>query len=192
MNILIKVAGVVSVALALNQNTQAVPIGGFIGFTGGVVYDWSGIGNATAVTSWINPTVTVTPVGAYSSIVAGSAVTFAHVRWNFNTTVPILNFWSVGGFSFDLLSSSITAQRGGQDGYVVVSAFGIVRSSNYEPTFMRWNFTSQDPISSYPPMTWNFSASGASFTPVPDGGQTVMLFGFALSSLALLRRHFTF
>ncbi|HEX9048121.1 MAG TPA: hypothetical protein VF988_13935 [Verrucomicrobiae bacterium] len=192
MNTLTKVASAVIVALALSQTQtiRAVPITGNIGFTGGVTYNTPSAGTATQVTSWITPTVSLAPSGTFSSIVPGSAATFANVIWNFNTAVPIFNFWSVGGFSFELLSSSIVVQGGGALGYVVVNGSGIVTSSNpaYDPTTISWSFSSQDPKIGTNPDTWTFSASANSFRTVPDGAHTVLLLGFALSGMALLRR----
>lgn len=190
MKNMIKIAGVAAVALVLTQSIQAVPIqaNSAIGFTGAVTFDTSSAGTATAVTSWINPTVKLDS-GSFSSIAVGTSATFNNIaNWNF-ATGPGANFflWSVGGFTFDLAVSSITSQGGtaGVNGYVVVNGSGTVMGNGYTPTTLSWSFTSQDPKITTNPDTWTFSASANS---VPDGGATVMLLGLALSGAALLRR----
>ena len=188
---MIKLAGVVAVALALTQTLQAVTITGNIGFTGGVTYNTGSAATATQVTSWITPQVTLvsgdfkTP--APFAVAPGTAATFTSSVWNFNTSTAISSFWSVGGFTFKLLSSYIVSQGGtpGVNGFVVVSGAGIVSGNGYSDTAMSWSFSSQDPTSGSNPDSWTFSASANS---VPDGGATVMLLGIALSGAALLKR----
>lgn len=104
MKNMIKFAGVAAVAIALTQSVQAVPVTGNIGFTGGVEYNNTSAGNATAVTAWITPIATLDS-GAFSSIALGTPVTFTSQVWSFVTGSPgINNFWSVGGFTFNLLT----------------------------------------------------------------------------------------
>jgi hypothetical protein len=194
MNNMIKLAGVVAVAIAVTQTIQATPINGNIGFTGGVTYDTSSAGTATEVTSWITPQVTLvsgdfkTP--APFAVAPGTPATFSSSAWVFNTATGLNPFWSVGGFTFQLLSSFIFSQGGvpGSTGFVVVDGTGIVSGNGFTPTTMSWSFTSQDPKSGSNPDSWTFSASANS---VPDGGATVMLLGIALSGAALLRKKLT-
>lgn len=191
-------AGVAAVLLASTQ-TYAIPITGNIGITGGATYNTSSAASATAVTDWINPVVNLSS-GVFASpsvfaLTAGEAVSMA-APWNFNTTSPINSFWSVGGFTFQLLSSFILQQGGtpGQTGYVVVEGTGLVSGNGYDATQMSWMFTSQDPKGRNSPDAWTFSASGASSTSttpppgVPDGGSTAILLGVALSGVGLLKK----
>jgi hypothetical protein len=180
-----KFVGMMAVAFALTQTLQASLITGNIGFTGGVTFDTTSAGTATEVTSWINPIVTLDS-GAFSTVASGSSVIFAK-PWTFSSGV-VSNFWSVGGFTFELLSSSIPpgSQSGNYpNGTVTVTGTGYVSGNGYTPTLMSWSFTAQDPAAQAQPEAWTFSASGAS---LPDGGSTVMLLGIALSGAALLRR----
>jgi hypothetical protein len=190
MTNMIKLAGVAAVALVLSQSIQATPITGNIGFTGGVTFNNNSAGNASAVTSWITPTVNLPPTGSFASILSGTAVNFSSSIWNFNTSTPINNFWSVGGFTFELLASSITSQGGSGPGggFIVVNGTGTVSGNGYTPTTLSWSFSSQDPKINSNPDTWTFSASASS---IPDGGATVMLLGLALSGVALLRKKLT-
>ncbi len=193
MKNIIKMAGVAAVALALTSTLQAANITGNIGFTGAVTFDTSSAGNATEVTTWLGPQVSPTiPTGSFASVAPGSAVTFTGSAWTFLDSTTINPFWTVGGFTFELLSSHVVSQGFttlGQDGFVIVQGTGLVMAAGYTPTTMSWSFTSQDPKTSSTPVdNWTFSASGGS---VPDGGATVMLLGIALSGVALLRKKLT-
>src|ERR1035437_1903141 len=195
MKKMIKFAGIAAVALALVQTVQAVPITGSIGFSGvGVTYDTGSAATANAVTSWISPVVSggsgSFPAPSLFAVANGTAVTFAPGTWNFNTVSTINNFWAVGGFTFNLLSSYVLTQGGtpGVNAFVIVNGTGIVSGNGYTPTQMSWGFSSQDPSSGANPTSWSFSASANS---VPDGGATVMLLGIALSGVALLRKKLT-
>lgn len=189
------ITGVAALLLAATQ-VHAVPVTGSIGFTGGATFNTSSAATATQVTSWVSPQVTldsgVFAVPSVFAITPGTAVAFAPGAWNFNTTTPINSFWSVGGFTFELLSSSVTSQGGtpGSSGYVAVSGTGIVSGNGYDPTSMSWSFTSQDPKAGVAPDSWTFSASGTASggTGVPDGGSTAMFLGAALSGLAFLKK----
>jgi len=180
---LIPIAGAAMLFMALAQTLQAVPITGNVGFTGRVSYDASSAGTATEVVNWINPNVNGTS-GAFTGIANGTPSNLT-APWFFDTSSAINNFWSVGGFTFQLLSSWVTAQGGGSLGYVIVNGTGIVSGNGYDPTVLSWSFTSQDPAVTQDPTTCTFSASANS---VPDGGATVMLLGIALSGVALLKR----
>ena len=166
--------------MAITQTTQAVLITGNVGFTGRVSYDTTSAGTATEVVNWVTPTVNGTS-GAFTTVANGTSVNFVS-PWLFTTTSPVNSFWSVGGFSFQLLSSWIVSQG---SGFVVVSGTGIASGNGYTPTTLSWSFTSQDPSVTQDPLTFTFSASSNS---VPDGGATVMLLGIALSGVALLKR----
>lgn len=191
MQTMIKFAGTAAVVFTLTQALQAAPITGAIGIGGSVTYNTSSAATATQVTSWIAPHVTLDS-GSFSVITPGpsAAVTFAPGAWNFNTSSPINNFWAVGGFTFELLSSFVVPNNGtGPNGFVVVDGTGIVSGNGYTPTEMSWTFTSSDPGVGHP-LTWTFSASVNStiHNSVPDGGSAAMLLGLALSSAALLKK----
>jgi hypothetical protein len=182
-----KIACVAGLALALSQTTQAVPVTGAIGFGGNVTWNTSSAATATQVTSFIGTQV-ISDTGAFASFITPIApAVFTSSTWNLNDLVTMNAFWTAGGFTFNLLSSSIIAQGGtpGSTGFVIVNGTGTVTGNGYTPTTVSWSFTSQDPKSGTNPDQWTFSASANS---VPDGGATVMLLGIALSGAALLKK----
>ena len=195
----IKFVSIVTMAVALTQSVQAVSITGAMAFAGQVTYDNSSPGNATQVTSWTSTYVS-SDSGTFAApspfaVKTGpsSAVTFTHTAWSFNTSSPISDFWSVGGFTFQLLSSFVVSQGGtpGVNGFVVVDGTGIVSGNGYTPTTMSWSFTSQDLGSGTSPKRWTFNSTANSTSgpaTVPDSGMTAMLLGIALSGVVLLKK----
>jgi hypothetical protein len=182
-----KIACVAGVALALTQTIQATSVTGAIGFGGNVTWNTSSAATATQVTSFIGTQV-LSDTGAFASFITPIApAVFTSSTWNLNDLVTMNSFWTAGGFTFNLLSSSIIAQGGtpGANGYVIVNGTGTVTGNGYTPTTVSWSFTAQDPKSGTNPDQWTFSASANS---VPDGGATVMLLGIALSGAALLKK----
>jgi hypothetical protein len=152
-----------AVAVALTTVTQSVPAGpitGNIGFGGNVTFNTSSPATATAATSWINTQV-LADSGSFASFVTPIApASFYGGTWSLNNSALIANFWTVGGFSFELLSSSIISQGGtpGTTGFLVVAGSGIVSGDGFTPTVCNWSFSTQDPQSSNNPRSWTFSA----------------------------------
>jgi len=110
MKTFFKLASIVAVTAALVQTIQATPIVGNIGFTGRATYDTGSAGTATGVVGWTNSIVNGT-TGNFTTVANGTSVAFA-APWSFNSGA-VANFWSVGGFTFNLLSSWITYQGNG-------------------------------------------------------------------------------
>jgi opacity protein-like surface antigen len=162
------------------QATQAIPVTGAIGFTGQAGYNTGSVGTATAVSTWYNTQVNGDS-GSFSVLPLNSSVTIA-APWSFTTTSAIPSFWTAGGFTFELLSSWITAQG---TGFVVVNGTGLVTAPGYDATTLSWSFSSQDPTVTDSPASWTFSASSKS---VPDGGTTMLLLGATLSGIAMIKR----
>ncbi len=190
-------AAITMLAASTQSTLLAVPITGNIGITGSFTYNTASSATATEETSWINPQV-VGDTGAFATpslfaITPGTLITMSSAIWNFNTSTPIDNFWSVGGFTFELMSSFIASQgASGGMAYLYVEGTGLVSGNGYTPTVMSFNLTSQDPIAGRNSGldSWSFSASGATSAPpsVADGGSTVMLLGLALTGVAWMTR----
>ena len=167
--------GALSSAL-FSQQAQATTINGIINFAGAVRLNGP-FGTATAVTAWLNPHVEAGSTGDFAGIPVNTAVAFT-APWQFSPSVPVPALWSVAGFTFDLLSSTVVTHT---SGFLSIEGAGIVSGNGFDPTAMTWSFTSQNKGGS----TFSFSATGAS---VPDGGSAVALLGLALTGLEVVRR----
>ena len=187
---LINLAGALVLAFSVSNVALADQISGNITFSGRVTMaDSSNVATndvnvATQVTTWLHPflnTPGAKPVvgdadGDFALYVTGGdAVTITN-PWAFNSGA-LTPFWSVDGFTFDLISSAIISQGGGQ---VSVTGTGTVTGHGFDPSLGVWNFTSQNP-SSGSPARFTFSAA----TAVPEGGTTALLLGLSLVSLSL-------
>jgi hypothetical protein len=172
------IAAVAVVTVAFTQTTQAVPVTGNIGFSGAVQLNSGSVQTATEANAWFDTVVNATS-GSFTTVANGSAVTLA-TPWAF-TSGPISGFWSVGGFNFDLISSTVHSQDGL---FLNVVLNGTVTANGFDATAFSGTFQVANP-----------SANGLttfterlSFNSVPDGGSTMLLLGSALTGLGLLRR----
>ena len=176
--------GLISCALCVQQ-AQAVPlpITGAITFAGGVTLNSGSVNTASQVLTWLDeggdmPTVQ-SGSGSFTGL-DGQMATFAF-PWTFNTAMAIPAFWTVGGFTFNLIASTIISQMG--DGFLAVSGTGTISGNGYATTTgVTWNFTVQDDASN-----GVFSFSGGSEA-IPDGGPTVALLGLGLAGIEGIRR----
>jgi hypothetical protein len=109
----------------------------------------------------------------------GLAVTFTTPS-SFNSGA-VASFWSVGGFVFNLISSSITVQAGGS---LIVDGIGTITGNGFDVTAGSWHFTTQNPSARG---VFSFSAATGT-SDVPDGGSAVALLGIAFVGLEGLRR----
>ncbi|MDB6132511.1 MAG: 2-deoxy-D-gluconate-3-dehydrogenase [Verrucomicrobiales bacterium] len=192
----------VAAALALVSGASAAQISGSINFSSaagsGVTFQKNLAGtatntqsNAVGVKSW--GTVQVdSRDGDYSSVAAGSFVTMNATPWIFDPSTPYTPFWTVGNFSFSLLSSSILTRVAGA---LVITGTGEVTAldNSFEPTTGTWFFSSvgvgTDPDRNpRTPRIFSFSSNTTSVASVPDGGATVALLGVSLLGLYGVRR----
>lgn len=173
---LLKYAGIAALAFAVSSTASAALINGALTFGGGATLDTGDANTATSVTAWNNAFV-ISKSGSFDIPAVTGAVTLV-APWSFNSG-PVASFWSVGGFTFDLTSSSIIAQTG--NGSVTVTGTGSVTGYSYDPSPGIWSFTTQNPSAGG---VFSFSASAS----VPDGGTTAALLGTALVGMSLLAR----
>jgi hypothetical protein len=177
------------------QQAQAAGVTGDITFTGTVNLNTTSAGTATMVTGWHGLSTTpssglpqVQDVdGDFATFVtAGDGVTFVH-PWSFNSGA-IASFWSVDGFTFDLISSSIPSGGQGFDihgkGFVAVNGVGIVSGHGFDATPINFGFTTQDPSADG---QFSFSASSAA---VPEPATMISLLSGSslLGALMFIRR----
>ena len=176
--------GVLSCGL-FSQQAQATAITGDIQFAGEVAFDTNSLATATKVVTWFDVfhnagfSSVTSGTGDFAGIAPGTSAAMA--QWTFNPSTPTPSLWSVGGFTFDLLSSTVVTQNAST---LVITGTGIVSGNGFDPTAMDWAFTTQS-SGGKTRTTFSFSANGVA---VPDGGSAVALLGLALTGIEVLRR----
>src|SRR5207237_4898075 len=119
--------GVLSCAV-FSQQAQATSINGDIHFAGETHFDTNSLATATRVVTWFDVfhnagfSSVASGTGDFAGISPGTQATMAQ-PWIFNPSTPTSGLWSVGGFTFDLLSSSIVSQNAS---FLSVTGTGIV------------------------------------------------------------------
>jgi hypothetical protein len=171
-----------------SQQAQAAPITGDIQFAGEVQFDTNSLATATRVVTWFDVfhnagfSSVTSATGSFAGIAPGTQATMGQ-PWIFNPSTPTPGLWSVGGFTFDLLSSTILVQNSKN---LSIEGTGIVSGNGFDPTAMDWSFTTQS-SGGRTRTTFSFSANGVAVG-VPDGGSAVALLGIALTGIEVLRR----
>ncbi len=117
-----------AIMLLVVQIMPAAPVTGDIGMDGDAVLDAGSVVTATKVVSW-DSVIVVTHSGTFTNVAILSPVTLSQY-WSFNSG-PVANFWSAGGFTFNLASSSVFSDSGG---FLDVTFIGTVRGNGYDPT----------------------------------------------------------
>ena len=171
--------GLISCAFCVQQ-AQAIPVSGAITFAGGVTLNNTSVNTASAVTGWLDEGNNLPTVESSSGSFAGldgQTVTFTP-SWSFNSGA-ISSFWTVGGFTFDLIASHIVFQGGG---FLAVYGTGTITGNGFNDQFVSWNFSVQDDPSNG---IFSFSAGSES---TPDGGATVAMLGLGLAGIEGIRR----
>ena len=159
-----------------SQHAEATLITGSIGFSGQIQYDTGDLNTADAIIRWGNTKVQSAD-GSFGGIAQLTAANFS-APWNFDPSTPRAGLWSVGGFTFDLLTSTIVNQGGG---LLTLTGTGIVTGNAFESTAGTWSFTSQGTSNG----RFIFSAGN---TAVPDGGSALALLGIGVVGVEALRR----
>jgi hypothetical protein len=163
-----------------SQRVQGAMINGAITFAGGAVYDTTSLATATRVDAFSDVAV-MSRDGDFAGFVnVGDSVTMTS-PWVFMPSTPTPSLWNVGGFTYDLASSTVVLQNAD---FLVITGTGTISGNGFDPTPGTWSFTSQEPDANG---VFSFSASGGS-TGVPDGGTTVALLGMGLVGVEVLRR----
>lgn len=131
--------------VASQPSQPQASINGSISIKGGVELNTNSVNDVTSVTGWLNgsgaqPTV-VGRLGDFAKYVAvGATVTMAQ-PWNVNSG-PLPNFWSVGGFTFNLTASSVVKQG---NGFLAFTGTGTISGNGFNPTPGTWRFSTQNP-----------------------------------------------
>ncbi|MES2474886.1 MAG: VPDSG-CTERM sorting domain-containing protein [Verrucomicrobiota bacterium] len=182
-----KVGAALSAAFVLTSVANATMVNGQIDFGLTATLDSPLLINATEVSSW-NFVIAVSPTDDFDTFVnTGDVPSTFTAPWSF-VSGAVSPLWVVGGFTFDLTSSSIFQQNAN---FLDVRGTGMVTGNGFDPTPGNWTFT----ITSASGSGSGVSGTGFSFvasnnTNVPDGGTTVALLGFSLLGLHGVRRKF--
>jgi len=177
--------GVLSCGI-FSQQAQATAITGDIQFAGETHFDTNSLATATTVVTWFDVfhnagfSSVTSGTGDFAGIAPGTSAAMTQ-PWIFNPSTPTPGLWSVGGFSYDLLTSTIVTQNAST---LFITGTGIVSGNGFDPTSMDWSFTTQS-AGGQTRTNFSFSANGLA---VPDGGSAVALLGLALVGIEVLRR----
>jgi VPDSG-CTERM motif len=176
------------VAAGFAVSAQATKINGTIDFAGSTMFDSSSLQNATLVAQWrdvfgnLGFTNVADTSGDFSGIALGTQATMA-TPWIFNPSTPTPGLWTVGGFTFDLLSATVEMQTAT---FLNISGKGTISGNGFEPTSATWAFTVQNAGGTH--TFFSFSANAATQGVVPDGGSAVALLGVGLGAIEFIRR----
>ncbi len=187
------VLAVLATAALTLSSAQAVQITGDIDFAGQAFFNTNSLATATQVTNFktmagfgLDHSAVVTDAtGSFATtVVMGDIASFPSL-YQFNPSAPATPLWTVGGFTFDLTSSTVVLQN---SKFLVIEGVGTLTGNGFDATVGTWAFTSQQSDGSNRG-SFSFSANNAAVPgQVPDGGTTVALLGAALTGVAALRR----
>jgi hypothetical protein len=131
---------ILTVILGSALTSSATPITGNIGFVGVVDLNTRNVDAATEAVGWQGCEVAGDKGTFASAVPIGDSVSLA-APWFFNSGV-LLNFWQVGGFSFDITTSKVYFQG---SGFLNVQFTGKVSGHGYDVTDFTGAFSTQNP-----------------------------------------------
>jgi VPDSG-CTERM motif len=173
------VAAVAGVGLL--SSAQATPITGMLNIAGTANFNTSSLTTASSAT-FSDVIVLGGNTGDFAGFAVGTPVVMA--SYTFDPSTITNGLWSVNGFTFNLLSSTVV-QRSAT--FLSVSGTGIITGpAGFDATQGVWAFTSQN-AGGHPADTFSFSANTVA---VPDSGMTLALLGAGLMGLAAFRAKF--
>jgi VPDSG-CTERM motif len=188
-------AGLVTTAVS-TQEAQAAKINGTIDFSGATQFDSSALQDVTKVVEFRDvfgnsgksnvSAVTGTFATFGGGIPLGTTALMA-ASWTFIPPPggqPAL--WSVGGFTFNLLSSTVITRTAT---FLNIEGIGTITGNGFDDTTAKWAFTVAN-SGGAPGMFFSFSANNS--TAVPDGGSAVALLGISLVAIEFVRRKLRF
>src|SRR5437868_5040446 len=160
------VAAVASVGLL--SSAQATPITGMLNIAGTANFNTSSLTTASSAT-FSDVIVLGGNDGTFAGFAVGTPVVMA--SYTFDPSTITNGLWSVNGFTFNLLTSTVTDRSATN---LSVSGTGIITGPpGFDPTPGMWAFTSQN-AGGRPHDTFSFSANTEA---IPDGGMTLALLG---------------
>jgi hypothetical protein len=174
------IAAVASVGLL--SSAQATPITGMLNIGGTATFNTTSLLTASSAT-FNNAHVEDLNSGDFVGIAINTPVVMT--SYTFDPSTMTNGLWSVGGFTFNLITSSVDFRS---TTFLSVSGTGIITGPGFDPTPGEWAFSSQA-AGGHTGATFSFSANTAAGA-VPDGGMTLALLGAGLMGLAAFRARF--
>src|SRR5437879_6347779 len=175
------VAAVASVGLL--SSAQATPITGMLNIAGTANFNTSSLTTASSAT-FSDVLVLGGNTGDFAGFAVGTPVVMA--SYTFDPSTITNGLWSVNGFTFNLLSSTVVSRSAN---FLSVSGTGIITGPpGFDATPGVWAFTSQN-AGGHPHDTFSFSAN-TDVGAVPARGMTLALLGAGLMGLAAFRAKF--
>jgi hypothetical protein len=177
---LVAVALVAAVALLSPSVAQADPIIGSIGFSGVWAPDGGTVATTTGVDIVGDVAVVLAVSGDFAPFVTPIVDTATYNDFTFSPSTATPGLWSVGGFTFDLATSSIVLQNSLG---ITLSGTGTVSGNGFDPTSGVWSWSGDNTGS-----TVVFSSTTTTEDQVPEPA-SLLLFGTGLAAAAAgLRR----
>ena len=172
---------VVLVMLAWGRTAHADLITGEINFLG----SWQALDCTQTIILDITQACAVDVTGDTATVFAGATGDFAGLDgqpadvyndFTFAPTasVPVTPLWSVGGFTFDLLSMTVVTQT---SSLLQLTGTGVISHSSYTPTSVDWEFQGTDVFD---------MRVFVNSTSVPESS-TLLLFGTGLAMVGMGR-----
>ena len=169
--------------VGLLSSAQATPITGMLNIAGTANFNTSSLTTASSAT-FSDVLVLGGNTGTFASFAVGTPVVMA--SYTFDPSTITNGLWSVNGFTFNLLSSTVEQRTAT---FLSVSGTGIITGpAGFDATPGVWAFTSQN-AGGHPHDTFSFSANTEGGA-VPDSGMTLALLGAGLMGLAAFRAKF--
>ena len=168
-------------SFGLLSSAQAIPITGMLNIAGQANFNTNSLLTASSAT-FTNAHVEGPNTGSFAGLTFPTPVVMA--SYTFDPSTITNGLWSVGGFTFNLLSSTVEQRTAT---FLSISGTGTITGPpGFDPTPGTWAFTSQN-AGGRPGMSFSFSANTEA---VPDGGMTMALLGTGLMGLAAFRAKF--
>ena len=169
--------------IGLLSSAQATPITGILNIAGTANFNTSSLTTASSAT-FSDVLVLGGNTGDFAGFAVGTPVVMA--SYTFDPSTITNGLWSVNGFTFNLLSSTVEMRSAT---FLSVSGTGIITGpAGFDATPGTWAFTSQN-SGGHPHDTFSFSANTEGGA-VPDSGMTLALLGAGLMGLAAFRAKF--
>ena len=168
-------------SFGLLSSAQAIPITGMVNIAGQANFNTNSLLTASSAT-FTNAHVEGPNTGSFAGLTFPTPVVMA--SYTFDPSTITNGLWSVGGFTFNLLSSTVEQRTAT---FLSISGTGTITGPpGFDPTPGTWAFTSQN-AGGRPGMSFSFSANTEA---VPDAGMTMALLGTGLMGLAAFRAKF--